>query len=173
MCKGTLFAIGWTCLLAYICSAHGTVEDHNAEVMKTNSSQCVCYETDFRNWDSLISNPHFSPCPQWARYGALGTGILYGIFHNRTVHKLEERHQHFVEKKAAEKAKKDKEYADLVAAASSARGGVCWFVYVFVCVCAMLAYGCQVTRAVRHYCYIYLCMRICVLYIYIQHQHYL
>ena len=65
-----------------------------------------------------------SPLVRWARYSALGAGIFYGFIHNRKVHKLEEQHQAFEHRKAEVKAKKDKEYADLVAAAASAKGVV-------------------------------------------------
>jgi hypothetical protein len=72
---------------------------------------------------------------QWARYGALGTGIVYGFVRNRKLHKVEEEHQAFLHRKAEAKAKKDKEYADLVAAAAGARGGACcasWLMASFV-----------------------------------------
>eukprot|EP01134_Creolimax_fragrantissima_P006444 CFRG6444T1 len=61
---------------------------------------------------------------RWARYGALGCGIVYGFFHNRTVATLEAKRQAFEHRRHEAQAKKDKEYADLVMRASMADGVV-------------------------------------------------
>ncbi|KNC73219.1 hypothetical protein SARC_14221 [Sphaeroforma arctica JP610] len=61
---------------------------------------------------------------RWARYVALGSGLVYGFVHSRGVAKKEAIRVKHAEYMHVMQAKKDAEYADLVARANRVEGGV-------------------------------------------------
>eukprot|EP00124_Ichthyophonus_hoferi_P001512 Ihof_evm11s80 gene=Ihof_evmTU11s80 len=58
-----------------------------------------------------------SPLLRWARWGALGVGICYGILRNRKVHAIETRRLARLHKEAVEAKKKEDAWQALLRAA--------------------------------------------------------